>query len=78
MPILTTGTFTYLNYVHLHMTEKDERVSTSVNKEFKRALRVEAAKRDKTMSELVREILMENFEVEEGNGRMRTTAKAVS
>lgn len=44
------------------MSEKSERISTSVEDDFKKALRIEAAKREMSMSELVREILEENFD----------------
>lgn len=58
------------------MTERNERVSASVDEEFKQQLRVEAAKRGVSMSELIREILAENLEGDSGNGdpAMATTA----
>jgi len=55
------------------MTDKTERISTSVDEEFKRHLRIEAAKRDMTMSELVRELLEKEFDYQ-GNPKTQLTA----
>jgi plasmid stability protein len=56
------------------MADKDERVYASVDEEFKRKLRIEAAKRDMSMSQLVRQILEEEFD---DSGNPRTAAATV-
>jgi len=50
------------------MADDKKRIGFDVPEELKREIRVEAAKRDMHMSELLREILHEEFEVSpEGN-----------
>jgi predicted DNA binding CopG/RHH family protein len=58
------------------MSQRDERVSTSVTPEFKQQIRMEAAKRGMTMSELVREVLEKEFAPAEGNQSRAPTATA--
>ena len=53
--------------------ERTERIATSVDNELKQTIRVEAAQCGMSMSELVREILIEEFD-DAGNSRTRTAA----
>jgi len=41
---------------------KDDRIQVTMPKELKKQIRVEAAKRDISMAELVRKVLQEEFE----------------
>jgi len=47
------------------MTEKTEKLGVGLTKEEKQKFRVEAAKRDMSMSELARKILLDELELEE-------------
>jgi plasmid stability protein len=51
------------------MTEKTEKLGVGLTEDEKKRFRVEAAKRDMSMSELAREILLEGLEEmdDEGN-----------
>jgi len=55
------------------MSENDERVYASVSEDMKTQIRVEAAKRDMSMSELLGEILEDEFDPE-GNPKQPMTA----
>ena len=57
------------------MSDDKKRIGFDVPEELKREIRVEAAKRDMPMAELLREILREEFEVpSEGNPRTKIAA----
>ena len=56
------------------MGAKEERVYASVSEDLKKEIRVEAAKRDMSMSELLREMLEDEF----GEGNRKTVATATA
>lgn len=56
------------------MTEKTEKLAVGLTEEEKRRFRVEAAKRDISMSELAREILIDEVMGDTGNRMIPTTA----
>ena len=56
------------------MADDKERIGFDVPEELKREIRVEAAKRDMPMSELLRDILREEFEFPEGNSTTKIAA----
>lgn len=47
---------------------RDQRIATSVDKETKQQFRVEAAKRDMDMSELLRELVEKHLEEKQTEG----------
>jgi plasmid stability protein len=56
------------------MADDKKRIGFDVPEELKREIRVEAAKRDMPMAELLREILQEEFDGTEGNPKTMPTA----
>ena len=71
---ICTQTLLYQKHRYKDMS-KDDRIQVTMPKELKREIRVEAAKRDVSMAELVREILEEEFG-EVGNRTMMTAPMA--
>lgn len=64
--------------IYTPMTEKTEKLGVGLTKEEKQQIRVEAARRGVSMSELARQILLEEVlgEDAEGNPNLAVTATA--
>ena len=60
------------------MSEKTEKLGVGLTKEEKKQFRIEAAKRDMSMSELAREILLSELEGTDDEGNPNPTPATAS